>query len=515
MYKKVLCLCVLTFLAFFLFGCSSPDTVSSYTLQENDVTYTLQLAEDTATFVLTEGEVRYTGSFTKQNGYFVLQNPSFGYKTVVLSGNDFSFVKNPDGLDEIQTEQEETCPHLWNSGKYTVGNCKTYGYTVFTCSLCQKTNTVYDTEYGTAHDYTESHFDGSCIQKGYTLFSCKRCGYSKRETDDFYPDIHRYELTDTVVDNGCQQNVSLQERCEDCQKTRTEEGTYIGTHQYNALGVCSVCKYAQNGLSCNTHPDEDKDGLCDECGASVEALTYLASHLCYQDGDILYFGAYPQSKYDYTPTTVRTKGRYDKDLDCYYYQNETFVIRTCKNASAVFTGEVQAEKNKEYVFIVQPLTWEKASNTGKYVCRSVIGSARFLDEVQAVKVGNDTYSKLLTDTFANEYKGSSIRLTMESFYQKAFMNAQKNLFLGDKISLADTTDVALIETKKTVTDYALCDVNNTVIHINTYSYADWWLSVPTEDSTTQVKTETYNGITDTSIHSYRGIVPTLTLTALP
>jgi hypothetical protein len=93
--------------------------------------------------------------------FFVLAAVATLFSACSVIGNNTA-----DGGDETDVTE---CEHNWEKSSYVPGDCRTYGYTVFTCTKCGETKIVYDTEYG-AHSFL-NHVCTICGERESTKYT--------------------------------------------------------------------------------------------------------------------------------------------------------------------------------------------------------------------------------------------------------------------------------------------------------------------------------------------------------
>lgn len=92
------------------------------------------------------------------------------------------------------TTEPRSCRHQWNVTQTVQATCETDGYTVKTCMLCNKTETV-DIVAALGHTMQQSEVVApTCTAGGYTLFVCSRCEYTEHR-DEMKATGHSYEQT--------------------------------------------------------------------------------------------------------------------------------------------------------------------------------------------------------------------------------------------------------------------------------------------------------------------------------
>lgn len=489
-----LILCVLVSLL--LFGCNK-DAGSVYTYISGDVEYRLTLYEKESAFLLEEGEKQYEGKFTYVDGSVVLENEEFGYKTVKLLGDTFEFIANPTGKEEVH----EPCEHVWDDGTYTAGNCKTYGNTLYTCTKCGETKAVPDVVYG-SHSLDEGrHVSGqTCSDRGYTLYTCIICReYTEKEDDPENSDNHVYVATETIRDDGCDKVLKRLYRCSRCgvEKYLGEDSRAIGAHDYDEeTGICNVCHRLKNGLS-TVHEYKEGDDCCFYCGEQKSVLEGAAANPCgYTEKGKVYIGVYPQILAAQSAKEIRANGLYDAALDCWYYDNEAYVIRKAETRSdlnSTFSdGTTKIQVGDSYAFLLLPLAFIETENG--YVCDKIVDSESFLKEYAVINGG-----------ITNEWEDSTLR---------TFLTEKVKVRIGveevEEVDLLTEDDLPSVS-KKTVTDYALAGGMSFWNEEGT-RWGKWYTKTPSEDSSENVRCVGYEGQTeDARVTAVRGVVPVVRL----
>ena len=159
-------------------------------------------------------------------------------------------------------------------------------------------------------------------------------------------------------------------------------------------GVCTKC-----GEAC-TH--NFNDGTCSVCG-------YKKPYI--REGDIIYFGEYPQALKANSVTvsdTAQSNGYYLGSDNAYYAK----VSALPYESGYKFSTEGEVTKGEEYYFKVEPLKWRilsESNGNALIVCESIIDVGRYDDN-------------------SNNYKDSEIRTWLNSdFYNNAFDNLEQKL----------------------------------------------------------------------------------------
>ena len=381
---------MIVLVVFLAVGCSKKD-LSVYTLKENGVEYTLTLNETDGTFVLVEKKedetTEYAGDFTRKDGGVVLSSTNFGYRSVRLTGDTFAFIVNPTGMEE----KTPPCEHEWGKVTHVDGDCSHYGYAERTCKKCGEKERTYDTAYGEHVSDDGKHVEGAtCTDKGYTVYKCTICKEVLRTVEDLQPSgRHDYVATDTVRDNGCQKPIERLYVCDNCKN-------------YNADGICTVCKRMKSGLP-TVHADKNDDGYCDSCKVKMTVLQGAISSPCgYEENGKTYIGVYPQLAAGQSAKEIQENGLYDEALDVWYYGTETYVLRTV-SAYAFVGNNYGVTVGETYAFLLQPLAFTKVGDM--YVCDKIIDADAFL---QGYAVINSGVTNVWEDSTLYEYLNGEV-----------------------------------------------------------------------------------------------------------
>ena len=492
------CLILLTLIVL-LTGCAQKN-VSVYTLNENGVEYTLTLNENDGTFVLIEktGEEtkEYEGTFTVKDGGVVLGSTNFGYRSVRLLGDAFVFITNPNGMEE----ELPPCEHEWGKTTHVAGDCRHYGYTEQTCKKCNETEKTYDTAYGEHISDGGKHVEGkTCTDYGYTEYTCTVCK-EKLETvkDETLSGRHDYEETGTVRDKGCTFILQKLNRCRNCNHEEYMEvaNRSIGSHRdENDDGICDVCGRLKNGLP-SVHDDKNEDGYCDTCHVKMTVLQGVISSPCgYEEDGKTYVGVYPQLIAGQSARIIRDAGRYDPDLDVWYYGTETYVIRKTPTMydEKKFSDNVVVNGKESYAFILQPLAFVKYGD--KYICDRIVDGEVFLSD--SVKI-NDGVTNVWEESTLYTY----VKETMA-----ARIGCAEEVASIDLLSVGEMPPES--ECIKTVTDYALA---GGVKYYDVDRKGEWFLKTAGK-AADKVCCVGWGGIKqdDVSISVIRGVVPVVRL----
>lgn len=489
-------LCV--FSSALLFSCNK-EVTSTYVMQDGKTTYTLTLNETKQTFLLEEegeeGKKETEGKYTVKDGSFILESTGFGYRAIRLVGDSFLFIANPSGMEEIQPP----CEHDWDDGKHTPGNCRTYGYVLYTCRKCKETKKVTDTEYG-GHVLDEGrHYSGkTCSDYGYTVFTCTICGgYTETVKDTEYTDNHLYEPTETVQDSGCKQVLKRLYRCSRCEAAKylVEDSRAIGSHDYDEeTGICKTCGHLKNGLPA-VHEYKNDEEYCYHCGVKKSVLEGVAAQPCgYHEDGVVYIGVYPQKIASQSAKEIKANGLYDSALDCWYYGHETYVIRKAEERMDIDKAFSSGEKivaGEWYAFVLQPLAFVQEGD--KYVCDAAIDAAPF---VKGYAELNGETTNVWENCTLHPYVSENI----------------KNRIAAEEVASVDLLTEAELPTRriKRVTDYALAG-GLSFIESDGLRVGKWYLKTPA-DVSSGVKCVGYDGqVESASVTSIRGIVPVVRL----
>ncbi len=250
-----------------------------------------------------------------------------------------------------------------------------------------------------------------------------------------------------------------------------------------------------------THTHNFVNGVCDTCGFQ---------NIYKREGDIVYFGEYPQTvkdRYVTVSDTADSRGYFLGSDGAYY----AMVTATPYESGYKFSTDAEITSKTVYYFKVEPLKWRVIYENGRsltLLCESIIANKRYDDD-------------------SNDYESSEIRSWLnESFYATAFSELEKtiikdSLLVGndkDKVSLASYLDVNALEQSiraKNVSDYARASgawISTSYLEAHNGNGL-WTLRNPNSEYTHFVHECDYNGdISDggTNLSStYLGVVPML------
>ena len=207
----------------------------------------------------------------KEPGCETAGNPEY-YTCTRCEGKYFA---NAEGTEEY-TADEIVIPalqHDWNGVIITVPTCTEKGYTTATCNRC---GTTYDYDFLEAYGHTGG--TATCTEKA----KCVVCGvYYGGYTD------HNY-VTETVKAASCQERDVTTKYCTVCGKVASTTYGDYGAHHYNYQSdfvtitpescteaghyqvKCDICGDVFDVTTIATgHEDIDGDGVCDNCGESM------------------------------------------------------------------------------------------------------------------------------------------------------------------------------------------------------------------------------------------------------
>ena len=197
------------------------------------------------------------------------------------------------------------------------------------------------------------------------------------------------------------------------------------------------------------------DGVCLECGAACQHIVSSgACEMCgytvyKREGDVIYFGEYPQTlkgHYVTVSDTADSRGYYLGNDNAYYAK----VTATPYESGYKFSTDGDITSKNIYYFKVEPLKWRVISESNEGVmllCESIIANHRY-------------------DDSSNNYKESEIRAWLnDNFYKAAFDVLQRGLIqevsleggVSDKIYLLSYSEANVLEQStraKNVTDFA-------------------------------------------------------------
>ncbi len=513
MIKKISFLLLSVCFVVLLFGCERKEDGDIYVCEEDGYAYTLTIANDVFVLVRKNGEGEeetFSGTCKRENGAYVLTGEGDFSATVLPEENSFSFLADFIKKDDGEKEPEKKdCSHEWNAGVYyEPEDCLKKGKTVYTCGLCGEERTVYASATG-KHNLKETVVKGAtCLVRDKKVRYCTLCDYKEEEELPFASDAHKYLPTGETDGADCLHRVKMKYVCAYCKKTITQEPIgetpRIGEHAFDENGLCKKCGYYDNGFSVG-HTDLNKDGKCDGCGEKMTVLTDMAKKGYATDGDIVYFGVFPQKRANIDVETLQKEGRYDLTGDRYYYKNEAYVVAKC--VSDVTFGDGTAKKRGDLVaFVLTPIAWEK-TKSGSYISKAILEGRKYTDEVYLYTTeGGAVFSRIGGGKLANGKEGSSLIKSLSAEIEKAMplMKRESVVFEG----LPEETKEENAE--KRATDYALSSGLTA-----TDGIASWYLArsqATTEENGKYVSYVTLTGETGkSSVTALRGVVPLITL----
>ena len=123
------------------------------------------------------------------------------------------------GHEKVEVDESSTlADHTHVSVGHKEGNCVTFGYTTYMCSVCDDIKIVNDIEYG-LHGFIENyHVDGNCKIYGYTVEQyCKYCGLeSGNKVQDKEKGEHNY-IEKSIITSDCCNYEKVIKQCESCE----------------------------------------------------------------------------------------------------------------------------------------------------------------------------------------------------------------------------------------------------------------------------------------------------------
>ncbi len=243
-----------------------------------------------------------------------------------------------------------------------------------------------------------------------------------------------------------------------CGEKDTTESHKGGEATCKALAICSICGQSYGTLANHVY----ESGACKWCGEAeeTEGDTYT------RNGDIIYFGSYPQTEvtdttttsallstagnpitstsgwtsYNYYVESVQTDCMYYKDVS---YNGEKYRGVYIKNYRPYYTGNSSSASytyqddngyntNTVYWFKYEPIEWSIVSEESGYasiVCNMEIDSQAYQDTYTYDSNTSEYYNNSTgtqSGIYANNYQYSTIRKWLnETFFETAFNSLQQ------------------------------------------------------------------------------------------
>lgn len=234
---------------------------------------------------------------------------------------------------EIVGGDENNCDHEYEVSEEVDATCQVRAHTVYVCTLCGDTYTVYSGELA-PHTLATRHKNGDCRSYGYTEHYCTVCRNVIATENDTYLGEHKFSSVNRHVNGDCRTlGYTIVKECSVCKQQELRYDDVYGEHKYG--------KAVHTEATCVT-PDF-YTSTCTLCGnVHIEYGTDIRDH-------------------DLTETVV-------PGSDC---KHLTTIVRTCKNCD--YTESEQTAVYGPHVY----------SNTGdgeKHTC-AVCGDKKDHTEV--------------------------------------------------------------------------------------------------------------------------------------
>ncbi|MBE6948917.1 MAG: hypothetical protein E7456_03620 [Ruminococcaceae bacterium] len=230
--------------------------------------------------------------------------------------------------------------HTWDEGVVTAPTCTTDGYTLYTCSNCQKTRMTDIIEGG--------HSMGSWTQYKDTVHrrNCENCTYYETA---------KHNLTSTTVAPTCTEDGSTTYTCSDCGYTYSEVIPATG-HSFGSWfmnGDAGHIRYCNTCGAGETVPHEYSsvvtEPTCQEGGYTTNTCTICNYTMVNNETDVI----------PHTCTTVVT------EPTC---QSGGYTTYTCTICGETYIGNETEPSEHDYLSIVTAPTCSTGGYT-TYICR--------------------------------------------------------------------------------------------------------------------------------------------------
>jgi ribosomal protein L32 len=180
------------------------------------------------------------------------------------------YFEDEAGTTELESVVLLALEHNWVATSTVPATCTEKGYTVETCSNCNATREVAEVE-------PLGHTGGTATCKDKAV--CTRCGVA-------YGGYADHNYTVETIKGTCVENGKEIKTCSVCGKVVTitlAKGDHQISHEVTTAPTCTANGYFKDVCTiCGTvvmegtvaakgHTDADKDGVCDDCGATLNA----------------------------------------------------------------------------------------------------------------------------------------------------------------------------------------------------------------------------------------------------